>query len=174
MMKRLFVILICALFSIVVSAQEPIYIIGKFTRIAYEENPRKMDGLYRFGRSCGIFYCTNMAVNYTLEFSFWKDKHPSKRLAILDVPIAELEHYKHIIMAEDLLKFKSIKEAYDVMWDLCYKCWPNKIYFIDSSECYKSDPDLDEPDMMKVIQVMIYPEDIPEVPCTNPNFNCTH
>ncbi|MBQ7952306.1 MAG: hypothetical protein IJ286_04235 [Alistipes sp.] len=77
-------------------------------------------------------------------------------------------------MAEDLLKFKSIKEAYDVMWDLCYKCWPNKIYFIDSSECYKSDPDLDEPDMMKVIQVMIYPEDIPEEPCTNPNFNCTH
>lgn len=115
-----------------------------------------------------------MAVNYTLEFSFWKDKYPSKRLAILDVPIAELEHYKHIIMAEYLLKFKSIKEAYDVMWDLCYKCWQNKIYFIDSSECYKSDPDLDEPDMMKVIQVMIYPEDIPEVPCTNPNFNCTY
>lgn len=50
------------------------------------------------------------------------------------------------------------------MWEFFYRRWKGKTYFIDSSECYKSDPELKEPDRMKAIQVEVYPCDIPKLP----------
>lgn len=37
-----------------------------------------------------------------------------------------------------------------------------KIYVIDTNKFYKSNPALEEPDMMKVIEVRIWAEDIPD------------
>lgn len=177
-MKRFVAILVFALCAFCAEAQlmnfmyqppeynkePPVYIIGKFTRIIDMALAYKEDGLYRRGRVHGMFYCTNRALDYTLAFSFLKTEYPSKDLEILDLPISDLEQFENIILAENFLKLKSLKEASDLMWEFFYRRWKGKTYFIDSSECYKSDPELKEPDRMKAIQVEVYPCDIPKLP----------
>ena len=79
---------------------------------------------------------------------------------MLDLPIAELDNLENIIKAEDLLKFETAGKAYSWMLDMLKN--NVKIYIIDINDYYKSDPALEKPDRMKVIEVRISYQSIPD------------
>ena len=79
---------------------------------------------------------------------------------MLDMAISSLENLDNIIQAEDLLKFKDSDSAYK--WMLEQLNNKTKLYIIDTNNFYKSDPTLTEPDRMKVFEVRISHQWIPD------------
>ena len=79
---------------------------------------------------------------------------------MLDMAISSLENLDNIIQAEDLLKFKDSDSAYK--WMLEQLNNKTKLYIIDTNNFYKSDPTLTEPDRMKVFEVRVFYEWIPD------------
>ena len=87
------------------------------------------------------------------------------------MPIAQLENLNNVVPATDLLNFEDVDSAYKWMTEVfstsvkeiaLYNEVRTKIYVIDTNKFYKSDPALEEPDMMKVVEVRVWPEDIPD------------
>ena len=79
---------------------------------------------------------------------------------MLDMAISSLENLDNLIQAEDLLKFKDSDSAYK--WMLEQLDNKTKLYIIDTNNFYKSDPTLTEPDRMKVFEVRISHQWIPD------------
>ena len=90
---------------------------------------------------------------------------------VLDMPIAELDNLKNVAPATELLNFENADSAYRWMVEVFsahlkelveYNEVRSKIFIIDTNKFYKSNPELEEPDMMKVVEVRVWPEDIPD------------
>lgn len=159
-MKRLLIILICAIFSITISAQEAMYITGTFRIFANNECPFKVNGLNRTGTTDDIFFFTNLERDYSIELDHLLYENSTNNPVIINLPIAELDKLENVIKADDLLKFETSDDAY--RWMLTTKKSRVKVYIIDSNDFYKSDQSLDAPDMMKLIEVRISYMSIPD------------
>ena len=158
-MKRFITLLCCCIFTNgLVSAQiSTKYIVGDFNEIGNYKNPYKTNGVHRFGfTQSDMLFITNIAKNYTITFNHFEHR----KLELLDLPIAELENLNEIIYAEALLKFETADDAYK--WMLNTLKNEVKIYVINTNKFYKSNDAINAPDRMKVIEVAIDYEDIPD------------
>ena len=158
-MKRFITLLCYCIFTNgLVSAQiSTKYIVGDFNEIGNYKNPYKTDGVHRFGFTpSDMLFITNVAKNYTITFNHFEHR----KLELLDLPIAELENLNEIIYAEELLKFETADDAYN--WMLNTLKNEVKIYVIDTNKFYKSNDAINATDRMKVIEVVIDYEDIPD------------
>ncbi len=98
--------------------------------------------------------------DYMIEFNHVNFKDSSVDLEILSLPISALHNLETVIEAEELMQFATADMAYN--WMLNHLENRTKLYIIDRREFYKSDPDLAAPNMMKVVEVKIWYEDIPD------------
>lgn len=158
-MKRFITLLCYCIFTNgLVSAQiSTKYIVGDFNEIGNYKNPYKTDGVHRFGFTpSDMLFITNVAKNYTITFNHFEHR----KLELLDLPIADLENLNEIIYTEELLKFETADDAYN--WMLNTLKSDVKIYIIDTNQFYKSEPTLEEPDRIKVLEVCITYDDIPD------------
>lgn len=159
-MKRLALLLFakCILnFSLLAN---PTYIVGQFNVFASTDKPLKTEGVNRFGVKEDTFFFTNLERDYIIELDHLLYENGTNNPVVLDLPIAELENLENIIKAEDLLKFETAGKAYSWMLDMLKN--NVKIYIIDINDYYKSDPALEKPDRMKVIEVRISYQSIPD------------
>ena len=117
------------------------------------------------------FFITNRVLQYRIAFNHFSHLKKSTDPIVLDMPIAKLENMDNIVSATELLNFKDADSAYNWMADIFsaqiaelnhHNEVRTKIYVIDTNKFYKSNPALEEPDMMKVIEVRIWAEDIPD------------
>ena len=167
-MKRFVAFIACVIvISTTITAQSTRYLIGNFYVLQSGDNPFKMDGKHRYSEKNDIFFFTNTTLNYTIELNHFTHRNPE----ILDLPISELETLDEVIPAEDLLKFENADNAYKWMLDIARACSKElyhygeirtKLYVIDTNDYYKSDPALDAPDRMKVVEVRVDYQDIPD------------
>lgn len=118
-----------------------------------------------------MFFASNRAKNYTIILNHFSYLNKPTDPVVLDMPIAQLENLENVAPATDLLNFEDADSAYKWMVELfsvsvkeiaLYNEVRTKIYVIDTNRFYKSDPALEEPDMMKVVEVRVWPEDIPD------------
>lgn len=156
-MKRLFIFLYCCTFIVIsISAQTTKYFIGNFYVLQNGDNPFKRNGIHRYDKKSDIFFFTNTTIGYSIELNHFDHRNPE----VLDIPISELEDFDDIIWAEELLKFESADDAYRWMLEILKS--EAKLYIIDSNKFYKSDETLPKSDMMKVLEVHISYEDLPD------------
>ena len=147
------------------------YFIGAFNPLSESQSIWK-DGLNRIdNEDIAIFFITNRVLQYRIAFNHFSHLKKSTDPIVLDMPIAKLENMDNIVSATELLNFKDADSAYNWMADIFpaqiaelnhHNEVRTKIYVIDTNKFYKSNPALEEPDMMKVIEVRIWAEDIPD------------
>ncbi len=171
-MKKLAALLYLASIVFYATAQDITtkYFIGEFNPML-DTTPIKTEGLNVYSGKGTIFYATRNERNYTITLSHYSYPKKPTDPVVLDMPIAELENLENVVPATDLLNFEDADSAYKWMTEVfstsvkeiaMYNEVRTKIYVIDTNKFYKSDPALEEPDMMKVIEVRIWPEDIPD------------
>lgn len=97
---------------------------------------------------------------YMIEFHHVNFKKNSTDLEVFTLPISALNNLETVIEAEELMQFETADMAYN--WMINHLENKTKLYIIDRREFYKSDPDLAAPNMMKVVEVEIWYEDIPD------------
>ena len=158
-MRRL-LILICSLLCLSASAQVPTtYIIGKFKKYNGDENfITKVEGFGNYENSMFLF--TSVKSEYVIVLCHYVYDDRTDNPIVLDMAISSLENLDNIIQAEELLKFKDSDSAYK--WMLEQLDNKTKLYIIDTNNFYKSDPTLTEPDRMKVFEVRISHQWIPD------------
>jgi hypothetical protein len=172
MRKILLLILIASgAFSISAQTSSAKYFIGAFNPLLESESVWK-DGLNRINDDgVIIFLITNKTLQYKIALNHFSYLNKPTDPVVLDMPIAQLENLENVIPATDLLNFEDADSAYKWMVELfsvsvkeiaLYNEVRTKIYVIDTNRFYKSDPALEEPDMMKVVEVRVWPEDIPD------------
>lgn len=156
-MKRI-IIFICCILSLSASAQTATkYILGRFNSLGEYDNPFKINGIHIDNYKNSIFvFLTNTTVDYSIELNHFGHRNPE----VLDMPICELENLDNIVLAEELLKFKTADDAYRWMLEMLKS--KTKLYVIDSNKFYKSDNSLSEPDRMIVMEVHISYDDLPD------------
>lgn len=147
------------------------YFIGAFNHLSESQSIWE-DGLNRIdNEDIAIFFITNRVLQYRIAFNHFSHLKKSTDPIVLDMPIAKLENMDNIVSATELLNFKDADSAYNWMADIFsaqiaelnhHNEVRTKIYVIDTNKFYKSNPALEEPDMMKVIEVRIWAEDIPD------------
>lgn len=146
------------------------YFIGAFNPMTGSESIRK-EGLNVYSGHGISFYATNNENKYTIVLRHILQLGGPNAPVILNMPIAALERLDEVIPAEELLKFSNSDSAYNWMLEAFtvinkemydYEEIRTKLYVIDTNKFYKSDPSLDKPDMMKVIEVRVTHEDIPK------------
>ena len=167
-MKKIILILLFTFLSSNMLAQaNPIYITGT-TVVCPGEYVGIFEGFSKMvvdpksfnAQPSKIYYIGNCEKNYEITLMHYNYVDKENNPEILDMPITELENFDNIIPAEDLLKFETADKAYNWMLD---KLKSNaKIYVIETNDYYKSDPTLDAPDRMKVIEVRISYQSIPD------------
>lgn len=156
-MKRIIILLyFCMFVGISISAQTTKYFIGNFYVLQNGDNPFKRAGIHRYNKKSDIFFFTNTTLDYTVELNHFGHRNPE----VLDMPICELENLDNIVLAEELLKFKTADDAYRWMLEMLKS--KTKLYVIDSNKFYKSDNSLSEPDRMIVMEVHISYDDLPD------------
>ncbi|MBQ5353442.1 MAG: hypothetical protein IIU64_03350, partial [Alistipes sp.] len=103
-MKRI-IIFICCILSLSASAQTATkYILGRFNSLEEYDNPFKINGIHIDNYKNSIFvFLTNTTVDYSIELNHFGHRNPE----VLDMPICELENLDNIVLAEELLKFKT-------------------------------------------------------------------
>ena len=136
-----------------------------------DTTPIKTEGLNVYSGKGTIFYATRNERNYTITLSHYSYPKKPTDPVVLDMPIAELENLNNVVPATDLLNFEDADSAYKWMTEVfstsvkeiaLYNEVRTKIYVIDTNKFYKSDPALEEPDMMKVVEVRVWDMDIPD------------
>lgn len=171
-MRRIILFAIVANFAIVVSAQTVSnkYFVGAFSELSQTDTVWK-EGLNRIDGESIIFLITSGNPKYKIALNHFSYLNRPTDPVILDMPIAELEQFDEVVPAEQLLEFKDAESAYSWMMEAFtavsremyyYNEIRTKLYVIDTNKFYKSDPALDEPDMMKVVEVRIWDIDIPD------------
>ena len=114
-MKRLFILLYFCMFVVIsISAQTTKYFIGNFYVLQNGDNPFKRGGIHRYDKQSDIFFFTNATLDYTVELNHFGHRNPE----VLDMPICELENLDNIVLAEELLEFKTADDAYRWMLEL--------------------------------------------------------
>ena len=159
-MKRL-LIFVCSILSLYASAQGPTtYLIGKFNKLSGFDNSfvNKVEGVHRLDSDMFLF--SSAKSDYVIDLYHFVYNDRTDNPVVLDMAISSLENLDNIIQAEDLLKFKDSDSAYK--WMLEQLDNKTKLYIIDTNNFYKSDPTLTEPDRMKVIEVRVLYESIPD------------
>ncbi len=138
---------------------ENIYIVGT-TIPASEVNTISGDCFSRLddGKDV-IFFIDNKRLDYMITFNHMVFEH-RKKPDILSLPISALNNLETVIKAEELMQFATADMAYN--WMLNHLEKGTKLYIIDRRDFYKTDPDLAVPNMMKVVEVEIWYEDIPD------------
>ncbi len=146
------------------------YFVGAFRESLGSESIHE-EGLSVYNNESILFFASNRAKNYTIILNHFSYLNKPTDPVVLDIPIAELENLENVAPATDLLNFEDADSAYKWMVELfsvsvkeiaLYNEVRTKIYVIDTNKFYKSDPALEEPDMMKVVEVRVWPEDIPD------------
>lgn len=146
------------------------YFIGAFNQLSESESVWK-DGLNRIDDDGVIILITNKTLQYKIAFNHFSYLNKSNDPVILDMPIAELENLENVVSATELLNFENADSAYKWMVEVFsthlkelaeYNEIRSKIFIIDTNKFYKSKPELEEADMMKVVEVRVWPEDIPD------------
>ncbi len=171
-MKKLAALLYLASIVFYATAQDITtkYFIGEFNPML-DTTPIKTEGLNVYSGKGTIFYATRNERNYTITLSHYSYPNKPTDPVVLDMPIAELENLNNVVPATDLLNFEDADSAYKWMVELfstsvkeiaLYNEVRTKIYVIDTNRFYKSDPALEEPDMMKVVEVRVWSDDIPD------------
>ena len=171
-MKKLAALLYLASIVFYATAQDITtkYFIGEFNPML-DTTPIKTEGLNVYSGKGTIFYATRNERNYTITLSHYSYPKKPTDPVVLDMPIAQLENLENVVPATDLLNFEDADSAYKWMTEVfstsvkeiaLYNEVRTKIYVIDTNKFYKSDPALEEPDMMKVVEVRVWPEDIPD------------
>lgn len=136
-----------------------------------DTTPIKTEGLNVYSGKGTIFYATRNERNYTITLCHYSYPKKPTDPVVLDMPIAQLENLEDVAPATDLLNFEDADSAYKWMVELfsvsvkeiaLYNEVRTKIYVIDTNRFYKSDPALEEPDMMKVVEVRVWSDDIPD------------
>ena len=129
------------------------------------------EGLNVYNRKGISYYATRNERNYTIILNHYSHLKRATDPVVLDMPIAELENLENVVPATELLNFKDADSAYKWMTEVfstsvkeiaLYNEVRTKIYVIDTNMFYKSDPALEEPDMMKVVEVRVWDMDIPD------------
>ena len=171
-MKKLAALLYLASIVFYATAQDITtkYFIGEFNPML-DTTPIKTEGLNVYSGKGTIFYATRNERNYTITLSHYSYPKKPTDPVVLDMPIAELENLENVVPATDLLNFEDADSAYKWMTEVfstsvkeiaLYNEVRTKIYVIDTNKFYKSDPALEEPDMMKVVEVRVWDIDIPD------------
>ena len=146
------------------------YFVGAFRESLGSESIHE-EGLSVYNNESILFFASNRAKNYTIILNHFSYLNKPTDPVVLDMPIAQLENLENVAPATDLLNFEDADSAYKWMVELfsvsvkeiaLYNEVRTKIYVIDTNRFYKSDPALEEPDMMKVVEVRVWPEDIPD------------
>ena len=146
------------------------YFVGAFRESLGSESIHE-EGLSVYNNESILFFASNRAKNYTIILNHFSYLNKPTDPVVLDIPIAELENLENIIPATELLNFEDADSAYNWMFEAfmtnCkemnnYNEIRTKMYVIDTNRFYKSDPALEEPDMMKVVEVRVWSEDIPD------------
>lgn len=146
------------------------YFVGAFRESLGSESIHE-EGLSVYNNESILFFASNRAKNYTIILNHFSYLNKPTDPVVLDMPIAELENLENVAPATDLLNFEDADSAYKWMTEVfstsvkeiaLYNEVRTKIYVIDTNRFYKSDPALEEPDMMKVVEVRVWPEDIPD------------
>jgi hypothetical protein len=171
MRKILLLILIASIaFSVRAQNSSAKYFVGAFRESLGSESIHE-EGLSVYNNESILFFASNRAKNYTIILNHFSYLNKPTDPVVLDIPIAELENLENVAPATDLLNFEDADSAYKWMVELfsvsvkeiaLYNEVRTKIYVIDTNKFYKSDPALEEPDMMKVVEVRVWPEDIPD------------
>jgi hypothetical protein len=146
------------------------YFVGAFRESLGSESIHE-EGLSVYNNESILFFASNRVKNYTIILNHFSYLNKPTDPVVLDMPIAQLENLENVAPATDLLNFEDADSAYKWMVELfsvsvkeiaLYNEVRTKIYVIDTNRFYKSDPALEEPDMMKVVEVRVWPEDIPD------------
>ncbi len=106
-----------------------------------------------------IFSFGSTAKNFNIKFfQFNYNDRPNRQpLQTIDYDIQQLK-YINVIDIDDFIATKSYEEFYQFMRDNIH----SRIWIIDRNDFYKSSPKKKDPDMMKIIQVKMLFEMIPE------------
>ena len=146
------------------------YFIGAFTPML-DSTSIHTDGLNVYNEKGISFYVTRNECNYTITMRHYSYLKRATDPIVLDMPIAELKNLENVASATDLLNFENADSAYKWMVEVFsthlkefaeYNEVRSKIFIIDTNKFYKSNPELEEPDMMKVVEVRVWTEDIPD------------
>lgn len=106
-----------------------------------------------------IFSFGSTAKNFNIKFfQFNYNDRPNRQpLQTIDYDIQQLK-YINVIDIDDFIATKRYEEFYQFMRDNIH----SRIWIIDRNDFYKSSPKKKDPDMMKIIQVKMLFEMIPE------------
>ena len=171
-MRKILLLILFASIAFSVRAQNSSakYFVGAFRESLGSESIHE-EGLSVYNNESILFFASNRAKNYTIILNHFSYLNKPTDPVVLDMPIAELENLENVAPATDLLNFEDADSAYKWMTEVfstsvkeiaLYNEVRTKIYVIDTNRFYKSDPALEEPDMMKVVEVRVWPEDIPD------------
>ena len=156
-------------FSISAQTSSAKYFVGTFRKSLAGESIHE-EGLKVYNGNGISFFVSNREKNYTIILNHFSYLKKPTDPVVLDMPIAQLENLENVAPATDLLNFEDADSAYNWMLEAFmtngkemhyYNEIRTKIYVIDTNRFYKSDPALEEPDMMKVIEVRVWDMDIP-------------
>ena len=168
-MKKLALLIFIALLSneVIYAQSNSLYILGT-PNICPDDEIGVYDG---FGKKCfvskligaypvTIYLFGSKNINYEITLMHYNFTEKTDNPVMLDMAISSLENLDNLIQAEELLKFKDSDSAYK--WMLEQLDNKTKLYIIDTNNFYKSDPTLTEPDRMKVFEVRVFYEWIPD------------
>ena len=162
--------LVCIVFCSNAQDVTSMYFIGAFSPML-DSTPIRTEGLNVYYEKGISFYATRNEYNYTITMSHYSYLKKATDPVVLDMPIAELDNLENVAPATELLNFENADSAYRWMVEVFsthlkelveYNEVRSKIFIIDTNKFYKSNPELEEPDMMKVVEVRVWPEDIPD------------
>lgn len=167
-MKKVIIILLLSVFLNTALAQtNAIYITGSVSicpddHMGIFEGFSKVESdLSQFNiKSSKVYYIGNIEKSYEITLLHYIDLDSKYNLTTIDMPITALAEFDKVISVEELMNFKDANTAYNWMLDTLES--NVKIYVIDTNDYYKSDPALESPDRMKVIEVRISYQSIPD------------
>lgn len=167
-MKKIIAILLLSVLSNTALAQtNALYIIGS-VNICPGDHTGILEGfskvesdLSQFNiKDSKVYYIGNIEKGYEVSLLYYIDLDSEYNLTTIDMPITALAELDKVISVEELLKFESADKAYKWMLEMLKS--DAKIYVIDTNEYYKSDPALAEPDRMKIVEVKLSYQSIPD------------